>query len=142
MCRFLAALALLLVVGCVSNPQPPPAGDYPDADSNSKTAPQSAAQPAKGALSIHVEQEPQSWVQFGILVRVIPTQLPSTEGQEEEAMRLQILLDSGVTLLLTQAISQAGKLAEGDRVRVLQIGDFVRVTFWPYGNFSAPGSKQ
>lgn len=77
--------------------------------------------------------EPQ-WVQFGIVQWISPATVTTETGVAEEAMQLSILMDTGEELTVVQAVSQAGTFSVGDRVRLLRIGDFTRVTFWPYEN--------
>jgi len=161
MSRVLATLMLLLVAGCsTAVVQPPSAAEPPALPGTTAVAQHpgagdrgSAAQPsvtpaaATPAASDQLAavpgaaQDPRPWLQFGMVMRVRPGSIGAADdGSTEEAMVLQILLDSGDTLGVTQALSQAGRLAEGDRVRVLRIGDFTRVTFWPYGHYSVPGA--
>ncbi|WP_207062018.1 hypothetical protein [Motiliproteus sp. SC1-56] len=75
--------------------------------------------------------EPQ-WVQFGIVEWISAAQAKTAEGTPEEAMKLSIRMDSGEEIEVVQAVSQAGRFNVGDRVRVLHIGEFYRVTYWPY----------
>lgn len=79
---------------------------------------------------------PVQWVQFGMVLAVHSTPSQQGDGTRDENLAMRILLDSGEALDVVQPLSQAGRLNEGDRVRVLRIGGFTRVTFWPYGNFS------
>jgi len=151
MTRVLATLMLALwVAGCSTIADQPP----PDQRSSEPTsnAPKTAEQGGEGsstavpsttdpAAAAPKATEPASWVQFGMVLRVTPSTLPGSDGAMDPAMALEILLDSGASLMVVQAVSQAGRLAVGDRVRILRIGGFTRVTFWPYGNFSAPGAN-
>lgn len=79
---------------------------------------------------------PDQWVQFGMVLSASETEVVNPEGGREPGQMLHILFDSGETMDVAQPLSQAGRLSQGDRVRVLRIGGFTRVTFWPYGNFS------
>jgi outer membrane lipoprotein SlyB len=72
------------------------------------------------------------WVRFGVLLVVQPIGLTDSEGREESAMRMEVVLDDGRSVVVEQPLSQAGELNVGDRVRLLRIGDFSQVTFWPY----------
>ena len=63
---------------------------------------------------------------------VQPIKMLDSQGLSEPGMQLDIVLDNGDSLVVEQAVSQAGELRVGDRVRVLQIGAYSRVTFWPY----------
>ncbi|MEH6472373.1 MAG: hypothetical protein V7752_14080 [Halopseudomonas sp.] len=72
------------------------------------------------------------WTQFGVLLAVMPIQLTGSDGKSEAGMRMDIVLDDGSSLVVEQALSQAGELHEGNRVKVLRIGGYSRVTFWPY----------
>lgn len=115
--KLLLISLLLLMVGCVPAPQ--------------------ATNPASLTPSVPADssREETPWVQFGTVVWRVDVLLPSTsstEGVTEPAMNLTIRMDFGEEIQLVQAVSQAGRLSVGDRVRVLKIGDFTRVTYWPY----------
>ena len=80
------------------------------------------------------QAETAQWVFFGVVLAVQPvSEVSGASGDRSEpGMRMDILLDDGRSVLVEQLLSHAGKLAAGDRVRVLQIGGYSRVTYWPY----------
>ncbi len=88
------------------------------------------------ALSTHVENaQPQQWVEFGLLQEVEVRHVQEQNGgqnQQVEVMGLVIQLDSGQIVTLSQPTERAGELKAGSRVRVLRIGGFSQVTYWPY----------
>jgi outer membrane lipoprotein SlyB len=77
------------------------------------------------------EQQSEAWVQFGVVFEVQAIDI-DRDGRSGAGMRLEVVLDNGRSLVVEQLLSQAGELRVGDRVRVLQIGGYSRVTFWPY----------
>lgn len=81
------------------------------------------------------------WVQFGVVEWVTPTTLERGGDDAEAAMNLNIRLDTGEEMTVVQAVSQAGRFEVGDRVRLLQIGDFTRITYWPYASRSTQGES-
>lgn len=87
-------------------------------------------------------ETPAPWVQFGMVLDVRESRVRTPEGDNEAGMAMTILMDSGERLQVVQAYSQAGRLEEGDRVRVVRIGEFTQVTFWPYGELYAPSGRQ
>ncbi len=105
--------AVLLLAGC--------AGLRPDSDQ---------------ALSTHVETaQPRQWVEFGLLQEVEVRHVQEQSGGQSrlvEMMGLVIQLDSGQVITLSQPTEHAGELTPGSRVRVLRIGGFSQVTYWPY----------
>jgi hypothetical protein len=79
------------------------------------------------------------WVQFGALLAVQRVELAGADGVLEPGMRMEVVLDSGRSVVVEQPLSQAGELSPGDRVRLLKIGSYSQVTFWPYHNDSDSG---
>jgi len=71
------------------------------------------------------------WISFGVVLTQ-QSIIMESEGQSAPGMRLSIVFDDGRRLMVEQLLSQAGELAAGQRVRVLQIGGYSRVTYWPY----------
>ncbi len=90
--------------------------------------------------SVVSQDSGSQWIQFGVLLTVQPVELLSAEGERESGMRMEVVLDDGRSLVVEQSVSQAGALNPGDRVRLLQIGGYSQVTFWPYqkGSLNEP----
>ena len=110
----LGASMLLALQGCSSTP----GGQSVDAD----------------ALVLQRQQGSDvssPWISFGVVLTQ-QSIIMESEGQSAPGMRLSIVFDDGRRLVVEQLLSQAGELAAGQRVRVLQIGDYSRVTYWPY----------
>ncbi|WP_210396171.1 hypothetical protein [Motiliproteus sediminis] len=122
MSRVWVCLLSLLVVACA-----------PVSERSTDTAPETVPPREE---QVPAATAPVQWVQFGMVLSVSSVEVEQGDGANEEALDMRILLDSGEALDIVQPVSQAGRLNRGDRVRVLRIGGFSRVTFWPYGNFS------
>lgn len=78
------------------------------------------------------QESGSQWLRFGVLLRAQRQQLSGSDGVLEPGMRMEIVLDDGRSIVVEQPVSQAGELHPGDRVRVLRIGGYSQVTFWPY----------
>ena len=72
------------------------------------------------------------WIQFGVLLTVQRIELLDADGVLEPAMRMDLVLDDGRSVVVEQPLSKAGELSPGNRVRLLQIGGYSQGTFWPY----------
>ncbi|MEH6824915.1 MAG: hypothetical protein V7629_13500 [Motiliproteus sp.] len=79
-----------------------------------------------------IEGEQSQWIVFGVVLGMQPILIEGSGDQTEPGMWLDIVLDDGSSLLVKQPLSQAGELKPGNRVRVLRIGGYSRVTYWPY----------
>lgn len=108
----LSVLALWLLSGCGAAP----------AERSGQAGADAVVNPAEGS----------QWIVFGVVLALQPIQIEGSGDQREPGMRLDIVLDDGHSLLVEQPLSQAGELSPGNRVRVLQIGGYSRVTYWPY----------
>lgn len=72
----------------------------------------------------------------GVAGQAIEEHATRKQGQE-----ITVQLDEGGTIAVVQEVDQAGTFNPGDRVRLLRIGDYTRVTYWPYNQSSPYGGQ-